>query len=91
MGSISRISFTFKAFIVMKIVNVDAEIMGGMPVFAGTRVPVKILFEYLDTGETVDEFLDNFPSVSKQQVTGLLELVQRMISTSTLMFNESFA
>lgn len=77
--------------IAMKIINVDAEIMGGTPVFAGTRVPVKILFEYLESGETVEEFIDNFPSVNRQQVTGLMELVQRMISTSTLMFNESFA
>lgn len=75
----------------MKIINVDAEIMGGAPVFAGTRVPIKILFEYLESGETVEEFIDNFPSVNRQQITGLLELVQRMISASTLMFNESFA
>ena len=75
----------------MKIINVDQEIMGGTPVFAGTRVPIKTLFEYLETGETIEEFLDGFPSVRREQVAGLLELSQRMLSVSTLMFNESFA
>jgi len=75
----------------MKIINVDAEIMGGAPVFAGTRVPIQTLFDYIETGETVEEFLDGFPSVSRQQVFGLLELTKRMLSASTLLFNESFA
>ena len=75
----------------MKIINVDQEIMGGMPVFAGTRVLVKSFFDYVETGETMEEFLADFPSVQRQQVLGLLELSQRMLSASTLMFNESFA
>ena len=75
----------------MKIINVDAEIMGGAPVFAGTRVPVQTFFDYIETGETMEDFLDGFPSVNRQQITGLLELTKRMISSSTLLFNESFA
>lgn len=75
----------------MKIINVDQEIMGGMPVFDGTRVPVKSLFDYIETGETIEEFLVDFPSVRREQVFGLLELSQRMLSASSLMFNESFA
>lgn len=75
----------------MKIINVDAEIMGGMPVFAGTRVPIQSFFDYIETGETLEEFLLDFPSVQRQQVLGLLELSQRMLSASTLLFNESFA
>lgn len=75
----------------MKIMNVDAEIMGGMPVFAGTRVPIQSFFDYIETGETIEEFLDGFPSVKREQVFGLLELTKRMLSASTLMFNESFA
>lgn len=75
----------------MKIINVDQEIMGGTPVFAGTRVPVQTFFDYIESGETVEEFLDGFPSVHREQVTGLLELTKRMLSASTLMFNESFA
>ena len=75
----------------MKIINVDAEIMGGAPVFAGTRVPIQSLFDYIETGETVEEFLLDFPTVERQQVFGLLELSKRILSASTLLFNESFA
>ena len=48
-------------------------IMGGTPVFAGTRVPVETLIEYLEAGETIDEFLDGFPSVRRDQVIAFLE------------------
>lgn len=47
--------------------------MGGTPVFGGTRVPVQTLFEYLEAGDTVDDFLEGFPSVTRQQVLALLE------------------
>jgi uncharacterized protein (DUF433 family) len=56
------------------LVEVDPEKMGGTPVFAGTRVPVSHLFECLEGGETVDEFLDQFPTVNREQVLGVLEL-----------------
>ena len=46
-------------------INIDPETMGGIPVFTGTRVPVQALFDYIETGETLDEFLGNFPSVKK--------------------------
>ncbi len=75
----------------MKIINVDAEIMGGAPVFAGTRVLIQSFFDYIETGETVEEFLDGFPSVKREQVSGLLEVVSRMISTSALFFDERFS
>ncbi len=48
-------------------------IMGGTPVFAGTRVPVQMLIEYLEAGETIDDFLDGFPSVRRDQVIAFLE------------------
>jgi len=48
-----------------KVINIDKEIMGGMPVFMGTRVPIKNLFDCLKGGEPVSEFLDDFPSVDK--------------------------
>lgn len=75
----------------MKIINVDPEIMSGTPVFDGTRVPIKNLFDSLEGGETIEEFLDGFPSVRREQVIGLLELSERMLSVSTRMFDESFA
>ncbi len=56
----------------MKVINIDKEILGGTPVFNGTRVPIKNLFDYLETGETIDEFLDDFPSVKREQVVKLL-------------------
>jgi len=49
------------------------EIMGGTPVFAGTRVPVQTLFEYLEAGDTIDTFLEGFPTVAREQVVALLE------------------
>ena len=61
----------------MKIVNIDKDILGGTPVFNGTRVPVKNLFDYLETGETIEEFLVDFPTVRKEQVIRLLELFQK--------------
>jgi uncharacterized protein (DUF433 family) len=51
----------------------DPEILGGTPVFVGTRVPVRTLLVYLQSGETLDEFLDNFPTVSKAQAVTFLE------------------
>ncbi len=47
--------------------------MGGAPVFTGTRVPVRTLFEFLESGSTIDEFLQQFPSVSRERVIAVLE------------------
>jgi uncharacterized protein (DUF433 family) len=54
------------------VVHADPEIMSGVPVFLGTRVPVQTLFDYLMDGCSIDEFLDNFPTVSREQVIKLL-------------------
>jgi uncharacterized protein (DUF433 family) len=56
-----------------EIVHSDPEILGGVPVFVGTRVPVRILLDYLEGGEPLEEFLDNYPSVSREQVVAFLE------------------
>ena len=74
----------------MKIINVDPEIMSGAPVFAGTRVPIKNLFDSLECGETIEEFLDGFPSVRREQVIGLLEATYQLVVTSALLFDENF-
>lgn len=50
----------------------DAEILGGVPVFAETRVPVRILFEHLEAGDSLDDFLNGFPSVTRQQAVAVL-------------------
>ncbi|MCU0424516.1 MAG: DUF433 domain-containing protein [Candidatus Kapabacteria bacterium] len=75
----------------MKIVNIDSEIMSGTPVFNGTRVPIQNLFDYLETGESVNEFLEDFPSVQREQVVGLLEISQKIILASTALLHEDFA
>jgi uncharacterized protein (DUF433 family) len=52
----------------------DAEKLSGTPVFSGTRVPVKNLFDYLEAGDDLEEFLDDFPTVTRDQAIGVLEL-----------------
>ena len=74
-----------------KVINIDKEILGGTPVFFGTRVPIKNLFNYLKTGETIGIFLDDFEGVSRNQVIRLLEMSQKLIETSTNILNENFA
>jgi len=75
----------------MKVINIDKEILGGTPVFNGTRVPIKNLFDYLETGETIDEFLDDFPSVKREQIIKLLEFSEQITIKSSELLNENFA
>jgi uncharacterized protein (DUF433 family) len=55
------------------IISASPEIMGGTPVFTGTRVPVQTLLDYLKAGESINDFLDGFPTVTREQVIALLE------------------
>ncbi|WP_322745546.1 DUF433 domain-containing protein [Plectonema radiosum] len=55
------------------IISVSPDVMGGTPVFTGTRVPVKTLLDYLKAGESIDDFLDGFPTVNREQVVAFLE------------------
>ncbi len=59
-----------------QVVHSDPEILGGTPVFVGTRVPVQSLFDYLKGGETLDEFLRQFPSVKREQAVAALDLAR---------------
>ena len=52
----------------------DREILGGTPVFAGTRVPVRVLIDHLESGDRLDDFLDDYPSVTQEQAVGVLEI-----------------
>ena len=63
------------------VVHRDPDILGGVPVFVGTRVPVRILFEYLEAGDNLEVFLEEFPSVSKEQSIAALELAREAISS----------
>jgi uncharacterized protein (DUF433 family) len=64
------------------VIHSDPEILGGTPVFVGTRVPAQSLFDYLEGGETLDEFLHQFPSVRREQALAALELARDSLLTS---------
>ena len=62
------------------VISSSLDVMGGTPVFAGTRVPVQTLIDYLEGGESIDDFLEGFPTVTREQVIAFLEEVkERMI------------
>ena len=64
------------------LVHSDQEILSGTPVFVGTRVPVRILFEFLSAGDSLDDFLDAYPSVERQQAVALLQLAEGIVEGS---------
>ncbi|MFN8276584.1 MAG: DUF433 domain-containing protein [Chitinophagales bacterium] len=71
------------------VIHIDPEILGGTPVFHGTRVPVKNLFDYLEAGRSIDYFLEDFESVSRKQVLKLLEVSQRLLDSSSNILHEN--
>ncbi len=71
-------------------VSIDPEIMSGTAVFAGTRVPIQNLFDYLESGEDLSEFLDDFPSVSKDAALSVLEMAKKSLTTEKVLY-ENFA
>lgn len=60
----------------------DPEKLGGTPVFRGTRVPIKTLFDYIETGETLESFLEDFPTVTREQALGVLTASRNYLLTS---------
>jgi uncharacterized protein (DUF433 family) len=62
-----------------KLIERDPEKMSGTPVFAGTRVPIKNLFDCLEGGDSLEEFLDQFPTVTREQALGVLEASKEML------------
>ena len=65
----------------MNPIKIDPEIMGGTPCFAGTRVPIKNLFDLLAHGRTLDYFLEQFPRVTREQAVTVLELAKQQLTT----------
>ncbi len=61
------------------VIHSNPNILGGTPVFVGTRVPVQTLLDYLEGGESLDTFLDHFPSVGREQAVAVLELAKTML------------
>jgi uncharacterized protein (DUF433 family) len=66
---------------VESVVRIDPEILGGTPVFAGTRVPIKNLLDYLTAGDSLERFLDHFPSVTREQAVAALELATDLLTS----------
>ena len=71
-------------------ISIDPEIMSGTPVFSGTRVPVQNLFDYIEGGEDLNEFLDDFPSVTKEAALSVLQMAKSTLTTEKGL-HENFA
>jgi uncharacterized protein (DUF433 family) len=74
------------------LITIDSEILNGTPVFKGTRVPIQSLFWHLEEGISINEFLEDFPSVSRNQVIQILEISNKMMTTPKVVrLYENFA
>jgi uncharacterized protein (DUF433 family) len=62
------------------VIHIDSEILGGTPVFRGTRVPIETLFDHLEDGISMDEFLSDFPTVTRKQAIEVLELAGKVLT-----------
>jgi len=70
---------------VSEIITVNPEILGNQPVFKGTRVPVESLYDHLESGEALDSFLDNFPTVTKVQAMAVIEIASKLLSSQNIL------
>jgi uncharacterized protein (DUF433 family) len=69
---------------IKSLITIDSDILGGQPVFSGTRVPIESLFDHLEAGIPLDEFLDDFPTVTKKQAIALLDTAQKLLTSRNL-------
>jgi uncharacterized protein (DUF433 family) len=69
---------------IRSIINIDNDILGGQPVFNHTRVPIETLFDYLEAGISLDLFLDEFPTVSKEQAIALLDIANKIMTSKNV-------
>ncbi len=69
---------------IQELITIDAEILSGQPVFKGTRVPVESLFDHLEAGVSLDEFLNDFPTVSKEQAIALLDIANKLLTAKNV-------
>jgi uncharacterized protein (DUF433 family) len=69
---------------IQKVININQDILSGQPVFTGTRVPVESLFDHLEAGVTLDDFLEDFPSVSKEQAVALLDVANKIVTSKDI-------
>lgn len=69
---------------IREIITVNNDILGGQPVFKGTRVPVQGLFDHLEAGVPLDQFLDDFPTVSKEQAVVFLNMANKLVTSKNV-------
>lgn len=69
---------------IQELITIDNDILGGQPVFKGTRVPVESLIDHLEAGVPLDEFLDDFPTVSKEQAIALLDIANMLLTSKNI-------
>ena len=69
---------------IKSLITIDKDIQGGQPVFSGTRVPVESLFDHLESGVCLDDFLEDFPGVTRQQAVDLLEAANKILTSKNL-------
>ncbi|RYE14285.1 MAG: DUF433 domain-containing protein, partial [Sphingobacteriaceae bacterium] len=69
---------------IKELISIDPEVLSGQPVFKGTRVPIETLFDHLEAGASLDTFLDDFPSVSKDQAVAILEIATRLLTSKNI-------
>ena len=65
---------------IRELISIDPEVLAGQPVFKGTRVPIETLFDHLEAGISLNDFLEDFPSVSKDQATSALEIATKLLT-----------
>ena len=66
------------------LISIDPEVLGGQTVFKGTRVPVETLFDHLEAGISIDEFLEDFPTVTKEQAIATLEIANKLMTSKNV-------
>ena len=69
---------------IRSIITIDKDIFSGKPVFAGTRVPVESLFDHLEAGVSLDDFIEDFPTVSKEQAIALLDVANKIMTSKNI-------
>lgn len=66
------------------LISTDPDVLGGQPVFKGTRVPIETLFDHLEAGISLEEFLDDFPTVKKEQAVAALEVANKLLTSKNV-------
>ncbi|MBS1553770.1 MAG: DUF433 domain-containing protein [Bacteroidetes bacterium] len=69
---------------VKDLINIDKEVLSGNPVFKGTRVPIQTLFDHLEKGITLDEFLGDFPTVKREQAIAVIEIASKILTSKNI-------